>query len=84
MGRLLSNPKLADLMMRRIKQAEVGDDGIIREMLQADGYLGTVLATFYLENDIGLPGQRDLSDQSKDLFGPGTNILDELTAGLGD
>ena len=51
MGKVLSNPRLADLMLRRIKRAEVGDDGVIREMLQADGYIGAVLADFYLEGD---------------------------------
>ena len=70
MGKLLSNPRLADLMLRKIKQAEVGDDGIIREMLQLDGYLGTVLATAYLE-----AGRSDgLLDQSFELFGGGDSI----------
>jgi hypothetical protein len=70
MGKILSNPRLADLMLRKIKQAEVGDDGIIREMLQLDGYLGTVLATAYLETD----RSDGLLDQSFELFGGGDSI----------
>ena len=57
---------LGDALLGQIKIAESGSESAIRNMISTKGYIGSTLASAYLESK----RTEDVYGQSEELFGP--------------